>query len=166
MSLNAKMNAEGYSAFEVACAVRHAVAAIATEFEKAGHSCGWRDGAGAEPFASIEEAKYYFDNDTSIEVVIHGGMALGFYLNGRQVEYKKYRQHASGGIILVEEWAALWEEWDSRAFQQELSWLASGHVPEADVVARVAAFLQVGESSTLLEAVRRELVSLRHKNGY
>ena len=165
MSMNARMNAEGYSAFAVACAVRHAVAAIADEFEKKGHAGGWRDGEGAEPFASIEAAMDYFDNDTAIEVVLHGKMDIGFYLNEKQVEYKKYRPYGSG-IILVEEWAALWEEWDSQGFQQELGWIASGHVPEAEAVERVAKFLQVGESSTLIEAVRRELAALRHKNGY
>ena len=166
MSLSAKMNAEGYSAFAVAGAVRRAVAAIAAEFEKKGHAGGWSDGEGAVPFASIEDARYYFDNDTSLDVVIHDKeMALGIYLNGRQVEYKRFQKHQEG-IILVEEWAQRWEEWDRQAFYQELEWLASGHVPEADAVERVAKFLGVDESSTLIEAVRKELAAMRQKNGY
>ena len=165
MSLNAKMNAEGYSAFEVACAVRSAVAAIAAEFEKKGHAGGWRDGQGAVPFASIEDARYYFDNDTAIEVVIHGKMELGFYLHGKQVEYKRFQKHQKG-IVLAKEWAQMWEEWDRQEFLEELDWLASGHVPEADAVARVAAFLKVGESRTLIGAVRLELAAMRQKNGY
>ena len=118
------------------------------------------------PFASIEEARNYFDNDTSLDVVIHdNGTAIGFYLNGVQVEYKKFKQEGSG-IILIEEWAQRWEEWDSQEFQQELHWLASGHVLEFDAVTRVAALLQVWESRTLIEAVRKELAALRQKNGY
>lgn len=165
MSVGARMNAEGYSANAVANAVRESVAAIAAEFEAKGHTGGWRDGTGAVPFSSIEEARQYFDNDAAIEVVIHGSMDLGFYLHGMQVEYKKFK-NCPGGIVLEEEWAESWEGWDRQGFYQELDWLASGHVPEAEAVSRAAAFLRVEESNTLIEAVRIELAALRHKNGY